>query len=201
MKYSFLNSIGKGAGIGNDLLEQLVESLEDANEASKLNKISRADFLTDVPAYLRYKVTENIFNGVATKVMIFENRDPDLVSHMVPKMVSLKVKRNEFVYKKGQFSSALYLLFSGRVAEMDDQICIREYAIGSCFGQIELLLNLPRLYSVKALEDSHLMLIERADVTSAIKVFPELKIDLLVSGLIKLMRTKQTLHKVASGLI
>ena len=79
---------------------------------------------------------------------------------------------------------------------MDDQISFREYTIGSCFGQIELLLNLPRLYSVKALEDSHLMLIERADVTSAIKVFPELKIDLLISGLIKLMRTKQTLHKV-----
>jgi CRP-like cAMP-binding protein len=173
-----------------------MESLEDANQAAELNKISRADFLTDVPTYLRYKVTENIFNGVATKVLIFENRDPDLVSHMVPKMVSLKVKRNEYVYKKGQFSSAIYLLFSGRVAEMDDQICFREYTIGSCFGQIEILLNLPRIHSVKATEDSHLMLIERTDITNAMKVFPELKVDLVISSIVKMMRTKQTLHKV-----
>ena len=179
-------------------MEQLIESLEDANEAAQLNKISRADFLSDVPTYLRYKVTENIFNGVATKVLIFENRDPDFVSHMVPKMVSLKVKRNEYVYKKGQFSSAIYLLFSGRVGEMDDQVCIREYAMGSCFGQIEILLNLPRLSSIKATEDTHLMLIERSDINNAMKVFPELKIDLSISAIIKLMRTKQTLHKVGA---
>ena len=173
-----------------------MESLEDAVEIEKINKINKADFLSDVPANLRFKVTESIYDGVANKVLIFKDRDPDLVSNLIPKMTPMKVKKSEYLYKKGQFSSAIYLLFSGRVVEMDNGINFREYSVGSYFGEIEIFKNSPRKYSMKILEDCQLMVIERSDLLNTLKFYPELKIDMISCAIIKEMKTAQTLHKV-----
>lgn len=173
-----------------------MESLEDAVEVEKINKINKADFLSDVPANLRFKVTENIYDGVANKVLIFKDRDPDLVSNLIPKMTPMKIKKNEFVYKKGQFPTSIFLLFSGRVVEMDNGINFREYSVGSYFGETEILKNCPRKYSVKTLEDCQLMAIERNDLLNTAKYYPELKIDLLSCAIVKEIKTMQTLRKV-----
>ena len=196
MKFSFLNSIAKDAKIKRELLEQLMESLEDAVEVEKINQINKADFLSDVPANLRFRVTENIYDGVANKVLIFKDRDPDLVSNMIPKMTPMKVKKDEYVYKKGQFSSAIYLLFNGRVVEMDNDINFREYSVGAYFGEVEIFKNVPRRYNVKTLEDSQLMVIERNDLLNTLKFYPELRIDMISCAIIKDIKTKQTLHKI-----
>jgi CRP-like cAMP-binding protein len=196
VKFSFLNSIAKDAKIKRELLEQLMESLEDAVEIEKINRINKADFLSDVPANLRFKVTENIYDGVANKVLIFKDRDPDLVSNMIPKMTPMKIKKNEYVYKQGQFSSAIYLLFNGRVVEMDNDINFREYSVGSYFGEVEIFKNAPRKHNVKTLEDCQLMAIDRNDLLDTLKFYPELKIDLITIAIIKDMKTKQTLNKI-----
>ena len=172
-----------------------MESLEDV-EVEKINKINKADFLSDVPANLRFRVTENIYDGVANKVLIFKDRDPDLVSNMIPKMTPMKVKKNEYVYKKGQFSSAIYLLFNGRVVEMDNDINFREYSVGAYFGEVEIFKNVPRRYNMKTLEDCQLMVIDRNDLLNILKFYPELRIDLISCAIIKDMKTKQTLHKI-----
>ena len=175
-----------------------MESLEDAVEVEKINKINKADFLSDVPANLRFKVTENIYDGVANKVLIFKDRDPDLVSNLIPKMTPMKIKKNEFVYKKGQFPTSIFLLFSGRVVEMDNGINFREYSVGSYFGETEILKNCPRKFSIKTLEDCQLMAIERNDLLNTAKYYPELKIDLISCAIVKEIKTMQTLRKVAA---
>ena len=196
LKLSFLNSIGKAAGIKGELLEQLIDSLEVAHEASKIDSASSAEFLNDVPIHLRVKLTENIYSGVANKIHFLKNAGPELISYLIPKLVSLKVKKNEYVYKKGQFSSALYLLFSGRVGEVDRDVCFREYGPASYFGEVEILSNVPRKFAARALEDTHLLLLTRADLEHSLQVFSDFKIQLLTSSIIKEMRTKHTLEKV-----
>lgn len=175
-----------------------MESLEDAVEVEIKNKISKANFLSDVPSQLRFKVIQNIYEGVANKVLIFKDRDPDLVSNMIPLMSPMKVKQNDFVYKKGQFSSHIYLLFKGRMVEVNQaSYNFREYSIGSYFGEVDIFKNIPRTYSVKAIEDSELMLIERSDFMNILDFYPELKIDLITCALLKDIQTKYTLNKVA----
>lgn len=170
--------------------------MEDAIEASAVNTANTAEFLNDVPIHLRVKITETIYNGVIQKIRFLKNTDPDLISHLIPLFVSLKVKKNDYIYKKGQFSSALYLLFSGRVGEVHQGVCFREYMVGSYFGEVEILSNSSRKFSTRALEDTHLLILPRSDLESSFKTFPKLQIELLNSSIIKEMRTKHTLHKI-----
>ena len=164
-KFAFLNSFAEETNLDRQLLEELMVSLENAQEMELLKSKNDAKFLSDVPARLRFKVTENIYDGIAHSVYLFKDRDNDLIADLIPKLSPLKIKKGDLIYKKNSHATKLYILFKGRaVCLFGNDSVFREYPVGSYFGEIEIFKNIPRLYSVLATEECELMVLDRRDL-------------------------------------
>jgi len=199
VKFSFLNSIASDAKIGRDLLEQLMDSLETSLIVKEKAKFAKVEFLSDVPMNLRKAAIQNIHNNVANRVALFKDRDPNILSRTIPKMTPLQVKKGKTVWVRGQFASHVYILFSGRVVLINHQgTQLKEFLEGAYFGDYEIFLKIPRQLTMKAMEDSDLMMIERADFVDILQNYPDLKRDVLKTAIVREMQIKMTLAKVKS---
>lgn len=116
---------------------------------------------------------------------------------MIPKLTPLRVKKGEYVYKKGQHAHKVYILFKGRVHFMSGSNCIfRQFIEGSYFGEIEIFKNIPRQFAVKAAEECELMELSRDNFALILKDFPELEIDILRIALERDIRFKKARRKI-----
>ena len=196
-KFSFLHNYANEEGITRILLEQLMDSQEEAAELSAVQEGTDVLFLNDVPMELRYQFAESIYNGMAHNVFLFNNRDKNLIADVIPKLTPQRVKKGEYVYKKGQHAHKVYILFKGRVHFMSGSNCIfRQFIEGSYFGEIEIFKNIPRQFAVKAAEDCELMELSRDNFAQILKDFPELEIDILRIALERDIRFKKARRKI-----
>ena len=197
VRFDFLNSIATDSKISRELLEALVDNLEASLWAKEQAKIGQVEFLSDVPIFLRKAAIQNIHNGIANTVDLFKNRDPNILARMIPKLSPLSVKKGGTIYKKEQFASHIFILFSGRVVLLNKNgTQLKVFVEGSYFGEYEVFLQVPRKYTVVALEDSLIMRVERSDFMHLLQFYPELKKDVLITTVVRQMQLKQTLHKV-----
>jgi signal-transduction protein with cAMP-binding, CBS, and nucleotidyltransferase domain len=174
-----------------------MDSLEEAAEISSIQEGTDVLFLNDVPMELRYQFAESIYNGMAHNVFLFNNRDKNLIADVIPKLTPLRVKKGEYVYKKGQHAHKVYILFKGRVHFMSGSNCIfRQFIEGSYFGEIEIFKNIPRQFAVKAAEECELMELSRDNFALILKDFPELEIDILRIALERDIRFKKARRKI-----
>lgn len=192
IKFGFLSSIASNTGINSDLLEQLMDNLEIAAHAKEASTISTVDVLSDVPIGLRKAAIKNIDQGVVEQIGLFKGKDPNILAQVIPKLAPLGVKKGKNVYVRGQFSSHVYILFSGRAVLLNKKgLQIKEFVAGSYFGEIEILLKIARVHTMKTMEDSHIMMIERQDFLDLLDNYCELKMDVIKTAIIREMQINQ----------
>ena len=123
---------------------------------------------------LRYKFSENIYDGMIHNIFLFKNRDKNLIADVIPKLVPLKVKKGDYIYKKGMQSNSVFILFRGRVVFTTPRNSIfRHFVEGSYFGEIEIFKNCTRQFSVLAIKECELMELSRENFYTIMKDFPE----------------------------
>ena len=194
-----MSSIAADAKIERELLEKLMESLEENARLEEQIKISRVDFLSDIPIHLRQAAIRNVHQGVAESVLLFQNRDPSILAKMIPKMMPMRVEAGKPIYSKGQYASHVYILFSGRVALQNKVgLYLKEFVVGSYFGEYEVFSKIPRRHTLVAMEPTDLMLIEKNDFLELMNNYLDLKRDVLAVAVIREIQLKQTVKKVAS---
>lgn len=75
-------------------------------------------------------------------------------------------------FKEGELASHVYLIQSGRVAIVQGNVRIAELGAGRLFGELAILLNVPRAGSAVALEQTTCEIILRSDVEQAMAAMP-----------------------------
>nr|WP_281371942.1 MFS transporter [Modestobacter versicolor] len=93
----------------------------------------------------------------------------------VPAIESLALRLREShvpaqtdVFARGDLGDAFYVIRSGRVAVLDDGVEIRRLGPGDSFGEIALLRAVPRTATVRALEDTDLVVLSGPEFVAAV---------------------------------
>lgn len=81
----------------------------------------------------------------------------------VPFLTHLHVPSSEYVYVTDEHADEIYFIVSGRAQYVfgEDDVAFKTYDRGSYFGDVEVIMQIPRKYNVKAIEDLELLVLSR----------------------------------------
>jgi hypothetical protein len=80
----------------------------------------------------------------------------------------VSVSAGEIVFNKGDVGDRFYVIASGSLEVLDDDLLLNELGRGDAFGEIALLRDVPRTASVRARTESTVFGLERAEFLAAI---------------------------------
>lgn len=148
-------------------------------ELQKLNLVynERVSLVSSLSKKLRYKVCMAMYNGAARNIDFFvekKKRNKFFISDMIPRLNHGIYDRFKTVYKKDRYADEMYFLVDGRVTYIygHQRLSFKDIIKGSYFGEIEIIQQIPREFSVVTLECSHLLIMKKADFNYMMNQYP-----------------------------
>jgi MFS family permease len=99
---------------------------------------------------------------------IFAPLPPPTVEHLAAKLIERAVPAGEIVFRQGDAGDLFYIVEDGRVAIEIDGEQVSDAWPGEAFGEIALLKDVPRTATVKAVDDTKLLALERDEFIAAV---------------------------------
>ncbi len=130
---------------------------------------------------------------------IFRKVNTDDLRLVADKLESVCFRAGERVFDKNDFGDEMYIILSGKVGiatdnrEQSDHF-IAELGPGDCFGEMNLLDDLPRSASAVVLEDVELLKLGKQKLRGLILSYPELSLGMLKALSLKLRKTNTLLE-------
>lgn len=119
-------------------------------------------------------------------IPFFRNLPTEALEAIAARLRRESFARGEVVFRKGEPSDAMYLVESGQVdVVLDDnggfevaREPLASLGAGSFVGELGLLLNQPRSATLRAVTDSELLALSRADLDALLEGHPAIAVDL-----------------------
>jgi MFS family permease len=99
---------------------------------------------------------------------IFAPLPPPTIENLASKLVPCTVEADETVFRQGDSGDRFYIVESGRCEIWIDGEKVAEVGPGGGFGEIALLRDVPRTATVKAVEETRLLALDRDDFIAAV---------------------------------
>lgn len=91
--------------------------------------------------------------GSANFLNFFKYRNSTFISSVVPFLSHKIVLKEKFIYQTGDYADEIYFLLRGRVLliseEENDELVLQEMLPGGCFGDIEVVKKIDRIFGIK----------------------------------------------------
>jgi len=138
--------------------------------------IVKSGMFDELPMTFQTEISLLLNKHVLEKAPLFHNVGVEFM-----RMISLVIKPAEYlpqqnIFSKNDMRSTLFYIKKGSVevlANDKDEKPVKTLKEGSFFGEVSLLLNIPRCASVQAATYCELLMLERSDLTKILKHFPE----------------------------
>jgi len=117
---------------------------------------------------------EVITEDVLKQSPLFKGGDPLFLDHIVMALKPRQVAEGEMIITKGETGNELYLIEQGQVAVLDDRG--REVQLlrdGDVFGEVGLLMAMPRIASCRAKIATDLFVLDKEDFTRILRDHPQ----------------------------
>ena len=146
-----------------ELTLKLRNALKHSSVISGSSLIEKYDILSELPLTLRYEISMAMHHGAAKNLGFFKNRDSVVVSAIVPFLSPIFINTKHFVYKHLEISDELYFIITGKVTYIAPVDYFRLYTIDKTeyFGDIEVMLKVPRKYHAHVDESAELLSLSR----------------------------------------
>ncbi len=102
------------------------------------------------------------------EVPMFGPVQPSVLEEIAHRLEPLSVPPGEAVVREGEVADRFFVIVSGEVEVTQGGQLLRREAAGDFFGEIGLLRDVPRTATVTAIEDTRLLVLDRADFLRAI---------------------------------
>lgn len=104
------------------------------------------------------------------------------------------------IFEIGDQGDHLYIIVSGKVgisieSKSDDKSYIATLSSGDCFGEMNLLDDLPRSATAEVIEDTTLLSLEKTRLRGLIQSYPDMSVGMLRSLSLRLRDANQKLIK------
>jgi CRP-like cAMP-binding protein/Zn-dependent protease len=101
----------------------------------------------------------------------FSNLEPDELAELLERGAWMNVGPGEIIVKKGTKADAFYAIGSGQVEVLDGRKRLRTMGPGEYFGEVGLLLDVPRTATVKALTSVRVYRLDRKGFDRLVRKF------------------------------
>lgn len=123
----------------------------------------KKELFDELPVKLRSDIAKSMYNGIVNKIRFFEDKDSNFIGNIVPLLTPLKVQKYDIIFRKGNFPNAIFFITSGRVSFYLEKknITFKDMIEGGYFGDIDIIVRRPRLYTVIATEDTDFLTLSK----------------------------------------
>ena len=116
---------------------------------------------------------EVVTEEVLKKVPLFKDGDMLFLEQVIMALRAQQVSRGDLIIKKGDIGRELYLVARGEVAVLDDVgKVIKVLKDGDIFGEIGVLMSMPRTADVRAKTSCDLFVLDKADFSRILRDNP-----------------------------
>lgn len=173
-KLAAIDEFAEESLLTKDLQNKLRVALKYSTLKSGFSSQLKQDIFSELPRELRCEVALAMHHGAARHIPFFMERDQAFLAAVVPFLNSLEVKDHFPVYKLGEYADEVYFLAKGRCLHMYGDLVMKKLEQGSYFGEIEVLLGVPRKNSVLAAGTTDLLCMDKRLVAVIESEFPSI---------------------------
>ena len=149
----------------NDYYNYLWESRRGYDESS---------VLADLPDPLKESVSLFLNKDIIEKVPIFDAASEDLIKDLIMNMSPVVFTPDDYIVRAGEVGFDMYFISRGRVdvVSADEKTQYATLSAGQFFGEIALLLSMPRTATIKATEYCDLYRLDKETFDRIIARYP-----------------------------
>lgn len=99
------------------------------------------------------------FQQFVDRVDMFHGLDPRDVQKIYSKGTTMRVQKGDAIFYKGSEGNQMFVILGGAIGIYDGKKLLSKLSIGDTFGEMSLLMSVPRTATAMAVESSHLLAI------------------------------------------
>lgn len=179
-KLSIIDEFSTDTNLSKATRMNLREALRQSASITGYSLADKNDILTELPKSLMYEIAITMHRGAAKYLKFFQNKDDAVISAIVPELCPNFIMKSNFVYKESDYPDEIYFIVKGRVLYLDPKSMRGVYTTKKkdYFGDIELLLKIPRKYPAVARADTEILSLSSRAVNKIRKDYPLVWLEL-----------------------
>jgi hypothetical protein len=169
--------------------------------AEKISEKALKNLLSEIPNSLKYKISNDIYQGAIKDISIFSNCSKSFISTIIPLLQPLNVPPKVFVYECDEVPQKIYFILEGSVKFLtEDKISLSVLNKGSYFGEIEILRKTYRENSALAINKCFFLTLNKNIIwEEIIRNFAEF-FELLLENMIKRHNFNEKMKDLVSNI-
>ena len=157
-KLAAIDEFAEESKLDKDLRTRLKHALRYSVEQTGFSSSDKRITFNELPRQLRYEVALAMHRGAAKSIPFFSDKDQVFIASIIPFLNSTFLPASSDVYMEGDYAEEIYFIVSGRcVVMIENQHVVKRLQKGSYFGEIEVIEQVPRKFTVKTANDSDLL--------------------------------------------
>lgn len=162
-KLAIIDEFSNEAGLPKAMRLKLRSALRHSSSISGFSFTEKYNILAELPKALRYEVASAMHHGATKELDFFYDKDTVIISAIIPYLVPIYVNSNQFVYSYMDYPNELYFIVKGRVDYLHpiDSLVVYTIKKKDYFGDIELLLKIPRKYEAVTKQHTELLTLSK----------------------------------------
>lgn len=173
-KLAIIEEFSREAKLEKDLKMRLRYALQYSTEKTGFSWADKQNIFNELPRALRYEVALAMHGGAAKTLPFFKGKDPVFISAIIPFLQPQLVEAGEMVYQEDEYADEIYFIQKGRVNYVygENKLCYKSLQKGTYFGEIEVIRQIPRKYSIQSVVDTDLLIMNKSLMVLIITDFP-----------------------------
>lgn len=174
-KISSLDKLGKFYEINRKSLKYIKQKVNDhIKDDEKLCDYDKKKIFNEMPRKIQMKIIEFMYNQAIKKIRFFHNKDLNFLCYVLPMLKHVTINYLCAIYNKNDYAEYVYFLISGRVSYVmgNTNLEFKSIVPGSYFGEIEILMNQPRKFTVVAEDVCEMLLMSAGTLDDIMGKYP-----------------------------
>ena len=195
-----LNEFAKDSNLPKELKAKIRRHIVHNHEQNIYSWFSHDSLLKELPASLRTEISLHMHQKIVERVGFFQDKDPGFISYIVPTLKNITFKSGEVMFQEGDYADEVYFIIFGRVnLKASNGVVFKTYVQGSYFGEVEILENTNRTYTVQVSSPTaELLAMSKAIFWSMMEEFPQVAQELIETARLRnLKNTEAKLHALS----
>lgn len=157
-KLAAIDEFASEAKLDKSLRYRLRHALRYSIEQTGFSSSDKRSIFNELPRQLKFEVAMAMHRGAAKSIPFFSERDQVFVASIVPFLNSQFVQESHTVFREKEYADEIYFIVEGRcVVMVNEKHVIKKLQRGSYFGEIEVIQQIPRKFTVSAATDVELL--------------------------------------------
>lgn len=156
-----IEKLGKYFNVGKKCIKQIKLKISKNTIMNKrINEYEKKKIFNEMPKKIQIMIINTIYKEAIKKIEFFKHRDFNFLIEVLPSLKYVEIKPNTIVYNRHEQADFIYFVLKGRVCYIvgDGNFQFKSIVSGTYFGEIEILMDLQRKYTVVSEEHCELLL-------------------------------------------